>query len=76
MQFLEWGYVFRQCVLSANGKYDVKVTPLDPEGLEIKKKIVSGLQRIPEGFTEEEQLHIHDAEYIKENNLYGRWNNV
>lgn len=55
--------------LSANGKYDVKVTPLDPEGLEIKKKIVSGLQRIPEGFTEEEQLHIHDAEYIKEKHL-------
>ena len=33
MQFLEWGYVFRQCVLSANGKYAMVIQCVLPNAV-------------------------------------------
>lgn len=55
--------------LIERGEYNVERTPIDPEGEALMKKIAEGFLRTPEGFTDDEQLHIHDEAFIKEKQL-------
>lgn len=51
------------------GAYDVEHTSYDPEYQALLQEIGEGLLRIPGGFTEEEQLHLHEEAYIHEKYL-------
>lgn len=55
--------------LIERGEYNVERTPIDPEGEALMKKIAEGFLRTPEGFTDDEQLHIHDEAFITEKQL-------